>query len=211
MSSQVTQGRFIVLEGIEGVGKTTHMSFIADLLQQRGQIVRLTREPGGTPIGEALREVLLDKHFTGMSSDTELLLMFAARAEHIDKIIRPAIAAGETVISDRFTDATYAYQGGGRGLDTDRIRVLESFVQQALRPDLVLLLDAGVDIALSRTRVRGAADRFESETREFFQRVRASYLARAAECPDHYVVINAEQGIDEVQEQISDALSNYMP
>jgi dTMP kinase len=199
-------GRFITIEGIEGVGKTTNIEFIDSLLRDAGREVVLTREPGGTPIGEDIRELLLGHKHDGMSDDTELLLMFAARAEHLDKVIRPALAEGKDVLCDRFTDATYAYQGGGRGIAVDHIAVLENWVQAELRPDLTLLLDVPVAVGLERAGNRSTPDRFEKEKHDFFERVREMYLQRAKAEPHRYRIIDASQPLDEVQSQIRTAL-----
>lgn len=199
-------GRFITIEGIEGVGKTTNIEFIHSLLKDAGREVVLTREPGGTPIGEDIRELLLGHKHDGMSDDTELLLMFAARAEHLHKIIRPALADDKDVLCDRFTDATYAYQGGGRGIAVEHIGVLENWVQAELRPDLTLLLDVPVAVGLERAGKRSAPDRFEKEKHEFFERVRTMYLQRAKAEPQRYRIIDASQPLDDVQSQIRTAL-----
>jgi len=195
-------GRFITIEGIEGVGKTTNIDFIHALLNEAGRDVVLTREPGGTPIGEDIRELLLGHKHEGMSDDTELLLMFAARAEHLHKVIRPALADGKDVLCDRFTDATYAYQGGGRGISIDHIAILENWVQGELRPDLTLLLDVPVAVGLDRAGKRSAPDRFEKEKHDFFERVREMYLQRAKAEPKRYRIIDASQPLDDVQSQI---------
>ncbi|MBI5614771.1 MAG: dTMP kinase [Gammaproteobacteria bacterium] len=195
----MTRGRFITLEGIEGVGKTTHGPFVTEHLKALGRDCVLTREPGGTALGEALRAVLLDPKLPGMAPLTELLLMFAARAEHIARVIEPALAAGQWVVCDRFTDATFAYQGGGRGLDAQAIATLEQFVQGALRPDVTVLFDAPVELALERTRHRGAADRFEQERHDFFRRVRDCYLARAAAEPARFRTVDAAMPLEQVQ------------
>ena len=199
-------GRFITIEGIEGVGKTTNIEFIHSLLKGVGRDVVLTREPGGTPIGEDVRGLLLGHKHDGMSDDTELLLMFAARAEHLDKVIRPALAEGKDVLCDRFTDATYAYQGGGRGIAVEHIAVLENWVQGELRPDLTLLLDVPVAVGLERAGKRSAPDRFEKEKHDFFERVREMYLQRAKAEPKRYRIIDASQPLDDVQSQIRTAL-----
>ncbi len=197
------RGRFITLEGIEGVGKTTQTKVIAERLRRSGCTVVETREPGGTPLGEAIRALLLQRVETSMSVDAELLLVFAARAEHLDKVIRPALARGHWVVSDRYTDASYAYQGGGRKAPRARIQMLEDYVQGPLRPDLTLLLDAPIDTALGRLSERaGGADRFEAEGRAFFEEVRATYLARARADPDRIRVIAADGPIETVGEQI---------
>lgn len=185
------RGRFITLEGIEGAGKSTHMAHLSALLSASGIQVVTTREPGGSPVAERIRGLLIDPENTGMDGTAELLLMFAARAEHLAKTIRPALASGIWVLCDRFTDATYAYQGGGRGLDPARIALLESLVQGELRPDLTLLFDLPPELGLARARGRGAADRFESETLEFFEAVRAVYLKRAHANPRRYRLIDA--------------------
>ncbi len=192
-------GRFITVEGIEGVGKTTNLNFIRDYLNAQGKDVLLTREPGGTALGENIRELLLSHKHDGMAGDTELLMMFSARAEHLDKIIRPSIAKGRWVLCDRFTDATYAYQGGGRGIAIERIRQLEQWVQGDLRPDLTILLDAPVDMALARAGKRSAPDRFEKEKYDFFERVRTTYHDLARKEPERYVVVDASCDLSTVQ------------
>ena len=199
--------RFITLEGIEGVGKTTHGPYIAAQLKALGRDCVLTREPGGTALGEALRAVLLDPKLPGMAPLAELLLMFAARAEHIERVIEPALAAGQWVVCDRFTDATFAYQGGGRRLDTQAISTLEQLVQGTLRPDLTLLFDAPVELALARTRHRGPADRFELERHDFFQRVRDCYLARAAAEPRRFRIVDASVPLAAVEQALATLLA----
>jgi len=200
------KGKFITVEGIEGVGKTTNIGFIHKLLSDAGKDVVLTREPGGTPLGEAIRGLLLDPEYTGMDPDCELQLMFAARAEHLARVIRPAVEAGKWVLCDRFTDATYAYQGGGRGLDTDKIKALEQLVQGDFRPDLTLLLDVPVEIGLERAGNRSTPDRFEQEQVEFFERVRQAYLEMARTHDGRYRVIDASQPLEAVQRQLDAAL-----
>jgi dTMP kinase len=202
------KGVFITFEGIEGVGKSTHLKFAQSIAEKAGRRSTLTREPGGTGLGEAIRAVLLDRAHTGMCGDAELLLLFAARAEHIDKVIRPALARSEVVLCDRFTDATYAYQGGGRGIDAARIAALERFVQGGLEPDHTVLLDAPVEVALERARGRGAADRFEAEAQAFFERVRASYLARAGRSA-RYHVIDASRSLQDVQDELRAVLREW--
>jgi dTMP kinase len=197
------KGKFITVEGIEGVGKTTNIGFIHTLLSDAGKDVVLTREPGGTPLGEAIRGLLLDPEYTGMDPNCELQLMFAARAEHLARVIRPAVEAGQWVLCDRFTDATYAYQGGGRGLDTDKIKALEQLVQGDFRPDLTLLLDVPVEIGLERAGNRSTPDRFEQEQVEFFERVRQAYLDMARTHDGRYRVIDASQPLEAVQRQLA--------
>lgn len=200
-------GLFITLEGPEGAGKSTNRDYLASCLQARGIKVLLTREPGGTPLAERIRELLLAPADEPMAADTELLLMFAARAQHLETVIRPALQRGEVVLCDRFTDATYAYQGGGRGLSFSRIAILEEFVQGALRPDLTLVFDLPVEVGLSRAAARGRLDRFEQEGRGFFEAVRQTYLQRAAAAPARYRVVNAGQSLEEVQR----ALDRLLP
>ncbi|MFM2005775.1 MAG: hypothetical protein RLZZ09_1430 [Pseudomonadota bacterium] len=193
--------RFITLEGGEGVGKTTNLAFIEDYLTTRGVDLLRTREPGGTPLGERIRGLLLDSD--GMNSLSELLLVFAARAQHLDEVIRPALAAGRWVLCDRFTDASYAYQGGGRNLDLSVIGLLEQWVQAGLQPDLTLLLDTSIEVGMSRVRDRGATDRFESEHLGFFEKVRAAYLDRADKYPDRIKRVDASGSLGSVQAGIT--------
>jgi dTMP kinase len=192
------RGHFITLEGIEGAGKTTQREAVADCLRAAGLDVLTTREPGGSAIAERIRALLLDPDNTGMHGDTELLLMFAARAEHLDKTIRPALEAGVWVLCDRFTDATYAYQGGGRGVARRHIALLEDLVQDGLRPDLTLLFDLPVVEGLARARGRSVPDRFESEATRFFEAVRAEYLAIAEREPERVRIIDARPDADAV-------------
>lgn len=199
-------GKFITVEGIEGVGKTTNMEFLQQQITAAGKELVVTREPGGTPLGEAIRGLLLDPQYKGMDPDCELQLMFAARAEHLDKVIKPAIEAGKWVLCDRFTDATWAYQGGGRGLDTNKIAELERLVQGDFRPDLTLLLDVPVAVGLARAGKRSAPDRFEQEKDGFFERVRQAYLDMAATHDGRYRVIDASRPLENVQQQIAEAL-----
>ena len=196
------KGIFITLEGSEGAGKSTSLQFLQTLLQEANVAHISTREPGGTELGEEIRQILLHGRAQGMSADTELLLMFAARAEHIARVIRPALDAGTWVLCDRFTDATYAYQGGGRGLPDARIAQLENWVQGDLRPDMTLLFDIPTDQGLQRAGSRSAPDRFEREDRAFFERVRQHYLARAANEPARFHVIDATPDIPQVQARI---------
>jgi dTMP kinase len=205
----VTKGKFITLEGIEGVGKTTNREYIRDLLLKTGKPCIETREPGGTPLGEALREMLLEHKHEGMSADAELLMMFAARAEHLHKVIIPALNAGTNVLCDRFTEATYAYQGGGRELGMEKIADLENWVQDDLRPDLTVILDAPVDIGRERAGKRSAPDRIEKEKNDFFDKVRNTYLAQAKQHPERIAVVDASVELEKVQQQIYDVLLNY--
>lgn len=203
-------GCFITLEGPEGAGKSTNREFLAERLRERGIDVLLTREPGGTPLAERIRELLLAPSDEPMASDTELLLVFAARAQHLDQVIRPAMARGTVVLCDRFTDATYAYQGGGRGLAKQRIEQLENFVQGDLRPDLTLIFDLPVDIGLSRAAARGRLDRFEQEGLGFFEAVRNAYLERARQAPTRYQVIDAGQPLAAVQRDLQALLPQIL-
>jgi len=198
---------FITLEGGEGAGKSTSLAFVREFLESAGHEVVVTREPGGTPLGEEIRRILLHGR-DAMAVDTELLLMFAARAEHLARVIRPTLARGACVICDRFTDATYAYQGGGRGVDDSRIQTLENWVQQGLRPDLTLLLDIPVSEGLQRAGIRSVPDRFEREKNDFFERVRQRYLLAAAREPERFRVIDAAQSIAGVQAQLRAALAS---
>ncbi len=200
------RGQFITLDGIDGAGKSTHLAFMQQWFKNQGIEAIFSREPGGTPVGEALRGLLLDPD-TKASLNTETLMMFAARMQHIEDVIEPALAAGKWVISDRFTDATFAYQGGGRGVPLARIQILEDWVQQGLQPDLTLLLDVSLSVSeerLARTREK---DRFEQEARDFFERTRNVYLDRAHAHPDRYVVLDSSQPIETVQMQINAALT----
>ena len=196
-------GLFITLEGPEGAGKSTNREYLAELLIQAGIEVVLTREPGGTPLAERIRELLLAPDSEVMAVDTELLLMFAARAQHLAGVIRPALARGAVVLCDRFTDATYAYQGGGRGLAYERIAILEQFVQGDLRPDLTLVFDLPVEVGLARAAARGKLDRFEQEQQSFFEAVRQTYLARAAQAPERYRILDAAQPLSQVQADLA--------
>ena len=196
------RGLFITLEGPEGAGKTTNRAYLAEQLQAHGLSVVLTREPGGTALAEQIRNSLLAPHDEVMAVDAELLLMFAARAQHLAQVILPALAAGKIVICDRFTDATYAYQGGGRGLDCSRIAVLEQFVQGDLRPDMTLLFDLPVAEGMARAVARGKLDRFEQEQHDFFEAVRQSYLQRASEDPERFRLVNAQQTLPDVQKSL---------
>ncbi|MER0041424.1 MULTISPECIES: dTMP kinase [unclassified Pseudomonas] len=198
-------GLFITLEGPEGAGKSTNREYLAARLREQGIDVLLTREPGGTPLAERVRELLLAPSDETMASDTELLLVFAARAQHLAQVIVPALERGAVVLCDRFTDATYAYQGGGRGLDVARIAQLEDFVQGALRPDLTLVFDLPVEVGLARAAARGRLDRFEQEGGAFFEAVRSTYLQRAKAEPARYRILDAAQSLAAVQRDL-DAL-----
>jgi dTMP kinase len=213
------QGKFITIEGGEGVGKSTQIGRLKDFFAEQGVEVVVTREPGGTRRAERIRELLLETSDEPMPSTCELLLMFAARSTHIENVIRPALERGACVICDRFTDATYAYQGGGRNLAVENIATLEQMVQGTLRPDLTLLLDAPLDISAARASARNAAagtnDRFEQERREFFERVRTAYLDRARQEPERFAVIDATQSLEAVticiQQVIAERLMKLSP
>ncbi len=203
-------GLFITLEGPEGAGKSTNREYLAQRLREHSLDVVLTREPGGTPLAERIRELLLAPADEPMNSDTELLLVFAARAQHLAQVIRPALARGAVVLCDRFTDATYAYQGGGRGLPTSRIEQLECFVQGEMRPDLTLIFDLPVEIGLSRAAARGRLDRFEQEGLEFFEAVRSAYLDRAQQDRQRYRVVDAGQSLAAVQQSLDRLLPEML-
>ena len=202
-------GKFITIEGTEGVGKTTNIEFIQTWLNQQKVDFVTTREPGGTPLAEQIRELLLTPRDEKVCNSAELLLMFAGRAQHLDQVIVPAIQSGRCVVCDRFTDATYAYQGFGRGMDSTLIAHLERLVQAELRPDLTLILDIPVEIGLQRASQRSAPDRFEREQTEFFERVRQGYLSIAANEPQRCVVIDASQPLEDVQRDITTALETF--
>lgn len=191
--------RFITFEGMDGAGKSTHLDWFAGALSQRGLDVVVTREPGGTPLGEQLREMLLNQP---MSMGTEALLMFAARMEHVEEVIKPALRAGKWVISDRFSDATFAYQGAGRGMDWDKLTQLEQWVHADLQPDLTLFFDVPVEVARERLSNNASLDRFEQEQSEFFERVRAGYHQRIRQIPQRYAVIDASQSMGDVKHQL---------
>ena len=200
------RGRFITLEGVDGAGKSTHLGWIEEFLRNQGKDVIRTREPGGTPLGESLRSLLLGQ---SMHIDTETLLMFAARREHMDKVILPALRAGKWVLSDRFTDATFAYQGGGRQMPLERITSLEKWVQGDFQPDLTLVFDLPVEVAEARRGGRiegGVTDRFEAEDLAFFQRVRLEYVRRAAEFPSRIRILDASQSIDQIKKSLENIL-----
>jgi dTMP kinase len=203
-------GKFITVEGIEGAGKTTCMQVVTEVIEHQGINAIHTREPGGTDLGEDLRSLLLGHKHTGMSDDAELLMMFAARAEHIAQKIQPALDDGKWVLCDRFTDATYAYQGYGRGIPLEKIAGLENWVQGELRPDLTLLMDLPVEVGMERAGKRSAPDRFESEAWDFFERIRQGYLSIAAEQPSRVKVIDASQDLPDVQAQVKTAIEAFV-
>lgn len=200
------RGKFITLEGGEGVGKTTNLTFIKDYLIHHNIPVVVTREPGGTALAEKIRLLLLDPHSEVISEQAELLLVFAARSQHIKHVIEPALSQGKWVLCDRFTDATYAYQGGGRNMRISTIEHLENLVQGSLRPDLTLLLDAPVEVGMRRAKKRGAFDRFEAETISFFEHVRRAYLLQAELNTQRIKLIRANQPLTDVQREIIDAM-----
>ena len=203
------RGRFITIEGGEGAGKSTAQTFLAEKLAAKGISVLQTREPGGTPLAESIRRNLLSVDGEAPVEMTELLLVFAARAQHLANVIEPALDQGQWVLCDRFTDATYAYQGAGRGLSAELIGKLEALVQGDTRPDNVILLDMSPQIGLARAKARGALDRFEQEEQAFFERVRRAYLERAAAFPDRYVVVDAAQALSEVQKSLEAVMTNW--
>jgi dTMP kinase len=199
------RGKFITLEGIDGAGKSTHATWLADRLRRDGRDVVVTREPGGTPLGEKLRALVLND---SMEIGTETLLMFAARQEHVAKLIRPALDRGAWVLSDRFTDATFAYQGGGRGFPAARLEALEAWVQEGLQPDLTFFFDVPIDVGQTRLKTaQGALDRFEREAREFHERVRTAYLERSARYPARFRVVDATRPIADIQKVLEDTIS----
>jgi dTMP kinase len=195
------RGRFITFEGIDGAGKSTQIDVFADALRERGFSLVITREPGGTPLGESLRQMILGEK---MQRETETLLLFAARAEHLARVIRPALAAGQWVLCDRFTDATYAYQAGGRGLAVERIATLEDWVHADLQPDLTLLFDVPPEVAAKRLSGARTADRFEAEQEGFFGKVRAQYLERAAANPERFFIVDGTRAPAELRVQLSE-------
>ncbi len=204
------RGRLVTVEGVEGAGKSTHIGFITNYIRAAGVEVVSTREPGGTELGEAIRKVVLGDTDEPVSPEAETLLMFAARAQHIEQVIEPALARGDWVVCDRFTDATYAYQGGGRGMPLSRIAILEEWVQGALRPDLTLMLDLDPTIGLERIGKRGKEDRFDEEKLEFFEQVRNVYLRRAAQEMARYSVIDAEPSVETVRKSIIETLDRFL-
>jgi dTMP kinase len=203
----MARGKFITFEGIDGAGKTTHLGWFRDRLEQKvaptGRGVVMTREPGGTKLGESLRDILLHQ---SMDLETEALMMFAARREHLAQVIEPALARGDWVLSDRFTDATFAYQGGGRGLPRDKLEALERWVQGGFQPDLTVLFDVPPDTASERRSAARAPDRFESESDAFFTRTRAEYLRRAEEAPYRFAIIDSTRSIADIQKQLEELI-----
>lgn len=204
------RGRFITIEGTEGVGKTTNIAFIKQWLDDNKISFVSTREPGGTPLAEEIRQLLLSNREEQVCSKAELLMMFAGRAQHIDKVIEPVLDKGHWVLCDRFTDATYAYQGAGREMGDELIASLETMVQGSMRPDLTLLLDIPVELGLERAGKRSQPDRFELEKTDFFNRVRQAYLTMAKNNPQRYKIIDASQALEDVQQQISNTLNNFL-
>jgi len=202
------RGKFITIEGSEGVGKSTNIEFIRQYITAQGVDLIITREPGGTPLAENIRELLLAKREESVDDLAELLLMFAARAQHINQYIEPALKAGQWVLCDRFTDSTFAYQGGGRGLNTSAIQTLEKLVQKEFQPHLTFYLDIDVKIGLARAAERAELDRFESEKIDFFERVREAYLARVQADPNRFRVIDASQDLPNVQAAIQTHLKS---
>lgn len=196
--------KFITLEGMDGAGKSTHIPTIIEMLQARGREVVSTREPGGTALGERLRELLL--HET-MHAETETLLMFAARREHIANVIQPALERGAYVLSDRFTDATFAYQSGAKGVSADKVEILEKWVQGDLQPDITLLFDVPVEISIARLAGARSPDKFERESAEFFARIRNAYLERASRNPQRFRIIDASRSLEEVAKTVKDIIS----
>jgi len=204
------RGRFITIEGTEGAGKSSSMAFIQQRLLAEGIEVVVSREPGGTPLAEEIRELLLTKRDEAVDATAELLLMFAARSQHLQQLILPALNRGAWVLCDRFTDATYAYQGGGRQLSMEKIALLENIVQGELRPDTVFVLDVDVELGLQRAAKRSEKDRFEDQQVEFFHRVRACYLQRAKENPGRYLMVDAGRDLPQVQVQIDSYLDELL-
>lgn len=201
----MSTAKFITFEGVDGAGKSTHLQWLAQSLRQRGIDLLVTREPGGTPLGERLREILLNQP---MHAETEALLMFAARREHVEQVIRPALQRGTWVISDRFSDASFAYQGGGRGVSISKLEQLEQWVHGDLQPDLTLLFDIPIEVARQRLANNESLDRFEQEQGGFFEKVRQAYLARSQKMPSRFALIHAEQSRDEVQQRLQKIIAS---
>ncbi|CAH1192844.1 Thymidylate kinase [Candidatus Nitrotoga sp. BS] len=195
----MNKAKFITFEGVDGAGKSTHLAWFADALRKRGKEVLVTREPGGTPLGECLRDILLNQP---MHAETEALLMFAARLEHIEQVIKPALQRGVWVVSDRFSDASFAYQGGGRGVKVEKLEQLECWVHENFQPDLTLLFDVPVEVARQRLSKNTTLDRFEQEKDSFFEKVRQAYLDRCKKNPDRFALINAAKTPEEVKEDL---------
>lgn len=210
VSTKAGQGRFITLEGIEGAGKSTQGDTLAAILAEQGIPFVRTREPGGAPIAERIRALLLDPNHKGLCAQAELLLVFAARAEHLAQTVLPALQAGTWVLSDRFTDASFAYQGGGRGITAESIAWLETMVQGDLRPDLTFLFDLPAELGLQRARARAAPDRFEAETLGFFERARHIYLLRAKQEPDRFRVVDASQSVEQVAHRVRELILDFV-
>lgn len=201
-------GKFITFEGIEGAGKSTAIELVQQYLQQQGVQIVVTREPGGTKVSEVIRDVVLNRHDLDIVADTELLLFFAARAQHIGQIIKPALQAGKIVLCDRFTDASFAYQCGGRGISEERIAVLEQWVQQGLQPDLTILMDLPVEVGMRRAKKRSKLDRIEVEQHNFFEKVRAYYLKRAKNYPERFRIIDAQVPISDIEIELQNIIDN---
>jgi dTMP kinase len=210
INSMQSRGLFLTVEGGEGVGKSTNIKYMAETLEGKGVDLVVTREPGGTKLAESIRQILVQVEDETVGNLTELLLMFAARAQHIEQVIEPALAAGKWVLCDRFTDATYAYQCGGRGLNRKTVSQLEQLVQGELRPDYTLLLDAPIETGMERARVRGQLDRFERENQDFFQRVRDTYLDMARQSSGRYHVIDASLPLPEVQKSVAEICQDLL-
>jgi dTMP kinase len=211
MNNKLSRGQFITIEGIEGVGKTTSSKFLLNYLQEQKLPVVTTREPGGTTIAEEIRDILLKPHAETMCFETELLLVFASRAQHLVQVIQPALQRGDWVLCDRFTDATYAYQGGGRGMSEKRIALLEEWVLAGFGPDLTILLHAPETVALTRAKNRSStSDRFETETENFFKRVQDVYMKRAQDFPERYRLVNANQPLEAVQAQLKKIVDEFL-
>jgi dTMP kinase len=201
-------GLFITLEGIDGAGKSTHLEWLRERFARQGRDVIATREPGGTPLGEAIRRLLLDSDYA-IHAETEALLAFAARREHLDRVILPGLAAGQVVLCDRFTDATFAYQGWGRGVSLARLKILEEWVQGHLQPDLTLYFDVSIDIGQGRMRRGKPPDRFERERADFFERVRSGYLDRAKRDPKRFRILDASKTVADIQNELEDIVATY--
>jgi len=207
MNASHDTGRFITFEGIDGAGKSTQMEFVCDFLRKKNKNIVITREPGGTPLGEKLRELLLRDT---MHRETEALLMFAARREHLEQVIEPALKRGDWVVSDRFTDASFAYQGGGRGLDISKLQTLEAWVHPHIQPDLTLLFDVDPEVAGKRRNAARNPDKFEQEKMDFFTSVRKEYLRRASESPERFKIIDGTYSIKEIQQRLHEIMEKFV-